>query len=111
MADRIDLRIAPASETLEMLIAGGEDATFDFAFIDAEKEGYDGYYEQCLTLLRSGGLVVLDNIFMDGRALEPAADDHGASVVRKLTEKIFDDTRVDPALIPISDGVIVARKR
>lgn len=110
VADRIDLRIAPASDTLANLIAGGESNTFDFAFIDADKEGYDGYYEQCLALLRSGGLVVLDNIFMDGQVVEPAVDDPGVSAVRKLTEKIFRDTRVDPSLIPISDGVIVARK-
>ena len=110
VADRIDLRMAPASDTLANLIAGGESDTFDFAFIDADKEGYDGYYEQCLALLRSGGLVVLDNIFMDGRAVEPTADDRGVSVVQKLTEKIFVDPRVIPSLIPISDGVIVARK-
>ena len=110
VADRIDLRIAPAGDTLENLIASGESDTFDFAFIDADKEGYDAYYEQCLTLLRSGGLVVLDNAFMGGRVADPAEDDLGVSVVRALTEKIFVDTRVDPSLIPISDGVIVARK-
>lgn len=111
VADRIDLRIAPASETLASLIESGESGTYDFAFIDADKPAYDDYYEKCLRLLRSGGLVVLDNTLMYGRVIAPSADDSDATLMRNLTDKIFADPRVDPSLLPIADGVTVARKR
>lgn len=109
--DRIDLRLGPASETLATLIESGERASFDFAFIDADKTAYDGYYEQCLTLLRPGGVVALDNAFMGGKVLAPKADEEGARVVRELTEKIFADSRVEPSIVPIGDGLLLACKR
>lgn len=111
VADRIDLRIAPASETLASLIESGESGTYDFAFIDADKPAYDDYYEKCLRLLRSGGLAVLDNTLMNGRVIKASADDSDATLMRNLTDKIFADPRVDPSLLPIADGIIVARKR
>jgi len=109
--DRIDLKIGPAAETLAALIDAGEANSYDFAFIDADKDGYDGYYEQCLTLVRSGGAIAMDNIFMQGRALESNAEDRAATAVHALTRKIFADERGDPAVIPIGDGMLLARKR
>ncbi len=111
IAARIDLRIAPAADTLAALRAGGEEASFDFAFIDADKTGYDTYYEHCLGLLRPGGALAIDNIFYDGTAIDPGPDDDDGRAIHALTDKIFSDERVDPALIPISDGVLLARKR
>lgn len=107
--DRIDLRLGPASETLAAMIDAGEAGTYDFAFIDADKISYDEYYEQCLRLLRPGGALTIDNMFLHGRVVEPQED--YARAVRRLTEKIFTDDRVAPALIPIGDGLLLARKR
>lgn len=109
VADRIDLRIAPATETLETLKA--EDAVFDFAFIDADKQQYDHYYEQALSLLRPGGVVALDNMFRGGRVADPSEKDAGTEAIRALNEKICHDERVDFSLVPIADGVTLARKR
>jgi len=111
VADRIDLRIGPAAETLSAMIAAGESGTYDLAFIDADKEPYDVYYERCLELLRPGGLVLIDNVFMHGRAVEPEADDAAGKAVKALTAKIAEDDRVEPALVPIGDGLMLARKR
>jgi predicted O-methyltransferase YrrM len=111
VADRIDLRLGPASGTLAAMIDAGEAGTYDFAFIDADKEAYDGYYEQCLTLLRPGGVVTLDNIFMNGSALAPKPGEAGPNAVHALTKKIVADQRVDSSLIPIGDGLLAARKR
>ncbi len=111
VADRIDLRLGPASQTLHAMIAAGEVGHYDFAFIDADKVGYPDYYEQCLTLLRPGGGMALDNIFLHGNAVAPADDDPAGQTVHTLTQQIFADERVDPALIPIGDGVILLRKR
>jgi caffeoyl-CoA O-methyltransferase len=83
VADRIDLRIGPAADTLAALIEAGQGGSFDFAFIDADKDAYPGYYEQCLTLLRSGGLVAIDNIFMGGKAVAPPADALGPRAVHR----------------------------
>ncbi|MHC5001599.1 MAG: O-methyltransferase [Planctomycetota bacterium] len=111
VADRIDLRLGPASETLAAMIAAGEAGTYDFAFIDADKTGYGDYYERCVTLVRSGGLVALDNAFKGGRVVDPEPDDREAIAIRAVTERIFDDERVDPALVPVGDGLLIARKR
>jgi caffeoyl-CoA O-methyltransferase len=111
VADRIDLRLAPADETLDAMRAAGEDGTYDFAFIDADKEAYDGYYERCLALLRPGGLLTIDNVFLGGRIVDLDTEDRAADVVRALSTKIADDARVDPALVPIGDGLWVVRKR
>lgn len=107
----IRLELAPASATLDSLIAGGESNQYDFAFIDADKEAYDDYYEKCLALLRPGGLITIDNMFMGGRVLESKPEERGAQVVQALTRKIFADPRVDPSLVPIGDGLLVASKR
>jgi caffeoyl-CoA O-methyltransferase len=106
VADRIDLRVAPATETLAGLEA---DQPFDFAFIDADKVSYPAYYEACLERLRPGGLIVLDNVLMDRRVLAPADD--GASVVARLNEKLAADPRIDLAMIGVADGLSLARKR
>lgn len=109
VTDRIDLRIGPGAETLRSLIDSGAAGRFDFAFLDADKEGQTAYYEQCLVLLRRGGVVAIDNAFMGGDVLDARAG--AAAGVRKLSERIFADQRVDPSLVPIGDGLLLARKR
>ena len=108
--DRIDLRIGPAVETLDSLIAEKQAGTFDFAFIDADKASLHRYYEQCLELLRPGGLLAVDNQFMFGRAFRPEYDNENAVAVNALTAKAFDDERVEPALLAVGDGLLLARK-
>jgi caffeoyl-CoA O-methyltransferase len=112
---KIDLRLAPAANTLEELIRDGQTGSFDFSFIDADKTGYDGYYEGCLTLLRPGGLIAIDNVLMHGLVLAPETLDGdvrtGAESMCALNEKIHTDERVDISLAPISDGLTLARKR
>lgn len=109
VADRVDLRIGPGAETLQGLIDAGEAGRFDFAFLDADKEGQAAYFEQCLTLLRRGGVVAIDNAFMGGAVVD--ARDEAAAHVRALTARVFTDGRVDPSLLPIGDGLLLARKR
>jgi predicted O-methyltransferase YrrM len=111
VANRIDLRIAPAAETLEALLDDGQAGTFDFSFIDADKETYDTYYERSLELLRPGGVIALDNVFRDGRVTSPAPDDESVQAIRDLNEKLHDDERVDLTMLPIADGVTLAMKR
>ena len=111
VADRIDLRIAPAEETLAALIDDGQDGTFDFSFIDADKEGYDTYYEQSLRLLRPGGVIALDNVFRSGRVADPDVEDESVRAIQRLNEKIHDDERVDLSVLPLADGVTLAMKR
>jgi predicted O-methyltransferase YrrM len=109
LADRIELRLAPAAETLEALLAEG--ATFDFAFIDADKSGYDTYYEGCLRLVRSGGLITIDNVLWSGAVADPSVNDEGTTAIRALNEKIAADERVDAVILPIGDGLTLARVR
>lgn len=109
--DKIDLRLAPAHETLADLLAQGEGESYDFAFIDADKQSYDEYYEKSLKLLRPGGLVLVDNCFWDGAVLDPERDDADTSAIRSLNRKIAADPRVDSFLAPIGDGLHLARKR
>jgi len=110
VAESIELRLGPASETLDGLLAeGGE--PFDIAFIDADKTGYPGYYEQCLELLRPGGLIVLDNMLRDGTVLDPEPDDESAKVIAALNDAIEADERVDVAMLAVADGITLARKR
>jgi caffeoyl-CoA O-methyltransferase len=106
--DRIELRLGPAAETLLSMPAGEQ---YDFAFIDADKQGYGDYYELCLDHLRPGGLLMLDNVLMRGRVLDPAADDEGARVVAELNARIAGDERVDVAMLAVADGVTLALKR
>jgi predicted O-methyltransferase YrrM len=107
---KIDLRLGPALETLDAMIAAREPA-FDFAFIDADKSNYDGYYERALTLLRPGGLVALDNMLWSGAVADPKVTDADTSALRNLNAKIHADERVDMALATVGDGVMLARKR
>jgi caffeoyl-CoA O-methyltransferase len=110
VADRIDLRIAPAAETLQALLDDGQAGTFDFSFIDADKETYDTYYEQSLKLLRPGGVIALDNVFRDGRVLD-ADVEQSVQAIQRLNEKLHEDERVDLTLLPLADGVTLAMKR
>jgi predicted O-methyltransferase YrrM len=111
VAGKIDLRIAPAEQTLDGLIASGESSGFDFAFIDADKTGYATYYERCLTLIRTGGVIALDNMLFSGRAIHPPADDRDALALADLNRFIYQDKRVDAFLLPFSDGLTLAVKR
>ena len=106
VADRIELRIAPALETLRALPAGRD---LDFAFIDADKTGYAAYFEEIVTRVRPGGLVVLDNMLRDGRVLDPQNDDDRA--IDALNDALLADDRVDVVLLPVRDGVSLARVR
>jgi caffeoyl-CoA O-methyltransferase len=111
VADRIDLRIAPASDTLDSLIADGGESAYDFAFVDADKTGYDGYYEQLLRLVRPGGLIVFDNMLWSGRVLEEDPDDEDTRAIQALNRKLATDERISLCLLPLADGVTLARKR
>jgi caffeoyl-CoA O-methyltransferase len=111
VAGKIDLRLAPALETLDALIAAGGSGGYDFAFIDADKENYDGYYERTLTLLRTGGLVAVDNVLWDGAVVDAAKQDRDTRTIRALNEKLLGDQRVSLSLVPIGDGLTLARKR
>jgi len=110
LADRIELRLGPALASLDALIAAGS-APFDFVFIDADKTGYDAYYERSLQLLRPGGVIVLDNMLRDGEVCDPTRHNPGTDAIRALNLKIRDDRRVDCALLTVGDGFLVARKR
>ncbi|EEF22906.1 o-methyltransferase, putative [Ricinus communis] len=110
VADKIDLRLAPAQQTLQSLLNDGEAGLYDFAFIDADKVGYDGYYESCLQLLRPGGLIVLDNTLRDGR-VTMRAEDPDTAALQALNIKLREDQRIDLSMLPLSDGVTLARKR
>jgi caffeoyl-CoA O-methyltransferase len=110
VADKIDLRLAPAIDTLDALIAEGRSGSFDFAFIDADKTNYDNYYERCLQLLRIGGLIAIDNVLWDGEVARPAQDADTAAL-QALNIKLHVDERVDLSLLSIADGLTLARKR
>lgn len=111
MNRRIKLHVGPAADGVEMLIAEGRTGAFDMAFIDADKEGYDGYYEQCLTLVRPGGLIVLDNMLWKGTVADPSNTTTSTVVLRDLTTKVQDDARVDACLLPLRDGLLLVRRR
>ncbi|MDL1862066.1 SAM-dependent methyltransferase [Betaproteobacteria bacterium PRO7] len=110
VAHKIELVLAPAAQTLAARIAAGEAQTYDFAFIDADKTGYDGYYEQCLQLLRPGGLIAIDNVLRGGAVARPA-DSDDTRALQALNAKLHRDERIDLALVPIADGLTLARKR
>ena len=111
VAHKIDLRLAPALETLDALLAEGRAGTFDFAFIDADKEGYDAYYERALELTRAGGLVVLDNTLWRGDVADPTISDVDTDAIRAINTKLAGDERVTLSLLPVGDGLTLARKR
>ena len=113
VAGKIDLVLEPALHTLDARLATGEAGHYDFAFIDADKSNYDGYYERCLKLLRIGGLIAFDNVLWSGRVAGPvdAAADPDTAALQRLNSKLKGDERVDLALLPIGDGLTLARKR
>ena len=112
VAQKIELRLGPALASLDRMIAAGE-GPFDFAFIDADKTGYDGYFESCLKLLRPGGLVAFDNVLWGGRVAKPVdpARDPDTAALCRLNAKLHHDERVDLTMVPIGDGLTLARKR
>ena len=111
VAGKIDLRIAPAVETLDVLLDGGGAATFDFGFIDADKEGYPDYYERLLALLRPGGLMVIDNTLWGGDVANPDNNEPDTLAIRAFNDTLHGDERIDLSLVPIGDGLTLARKR
>jgi predicted O-methyltransferase YrrM len=111
VADRVELRLAPAVETLDALLAAGGAGTFDMAFIDADKESYAAYYERALQLVRAGGLIAIDNVLWSGRVADPGNQEESTLAIRALNETIAADARVDVAMVPIADGLTLARVR
>lgn len=112
VAHKIDLRLAPAVETLaDLLRDEANRGAFDFAFIDADKNNYDTYYEQCLQLVRAGGLIVVDNVLWGGGVIDESRQDADTLAIRALNRKLHADSRVDLSLVPIGDGMTLARKR
>jgi predicted O-methyltransferase YrrM len=111
VAAKIELQLAPAVATLDARLAGGEAGQYDFAFIDADKQSYDAYYERCLRLLRRGGLIAIDNTLWGGKVAHPAGDDADTAALQALNAKLHGDERVDVSLLPIGDGLTLARKR
>jgi len=111
VADRIELRLRPAAESLKELVAAGETEAFDFAFIDADKSNYDTYYEYALKLVRRGGLIAIDNVLWDGKVVDASDKTADTAAIRALNEKVHGDKRVDAVLVPIGDGLTLAVKR
>ena len=110
VADKIELRLGRASETLDKMLSEGLSGTFDMAFIDADKENYSIYYEKCLELLRSGGLILIDNVLWYGRPANPDASDADTVAIRKFNKFVYKDFRVDISLLSVGDGLTLARK-
>jgi caffeoyl-CoA O-methyltransferase len=111
VADKMELRLGPALDTLDALITEGQSGTFDFAFLDADKVHYPEYSDRLLALLRSGGLLAIDNVFWSGRVADPAIDDDNVRAIRRMSQALADDSRVSLAMVPIADGLTLARKR
>ena len=107
VAEKVELRLAPAVETLAAL----DEDSFDFAFIDADKPSYDAYYEGCLRAVHPGGLILIDNVLQGGRVADPSVDSESVRAIRALNEKVAADERVDHVLLPIADGLTMARVR
>jgi len=110
VADKIDLRLQPASSTLQQLLAEGEAGSYDFAFIDADKTGYDEYYELCLQLLRPGGLIMLDNVLWSGRVALESARDEDTAALQQLNAKLAVDHRVQTVMLAMADGISLLLK-
>jgi predicted O-methyltransferase YrrM len=107
VAHLVELRLAPATETLAEL----DDGSYDLAFIDADKPNYDAYYEGCLRVVRPGGLILIDNVLWSGEVSDPSVDSENVRAIRALNEKIAADERVDHVLLPLADGLTMARRR
>lgn len=111
VSGRIDLRLGPATQTLAGLLRDGGAGTFDFAFIDADKESYDAYYEACLRLVRPGGSIAIDNVLWHGAVADPSVVDAETEAIRALNRKVRDDGRVEACLLTVGDGVMLARRK
>jgi predicted O-methyltransferase YrrM len=111
VANKIELKLGPASESLNELIQRGENNTYDFAFIDADKANYDTYYEQALQLVRQGGIIAIDNVLWSGKVADPAENDESTCCIRSLNEKLLKDNRVTISMLAVGDGLTLARKR
>lgn len=110
VSDRIELRLAPALETLDGLVRTGASASFDFAFIDADKANYQAYFERALTLVRTGGLIAVDNTLWQGAVADPNVRDEDTEAIRAFNRRLKEDRRVFPSLVPIGDGLSLALK-
>jgi predicted O-methyltransferase YrrM len=111
VSEKVDLRLAPATETLKVLIDEGKTSTFDFAFIDADKESYAEYFELCFQLLRPGGLIAIDNVLWDGAVVDAEKQDVNTCAIREFNQQLLLDDRVDISMVPIADGLTLAIKR
>jgi caffeoyl-CoA O-methyltransferase len=111
VAEKIELHVEPALETLDRMLEDGLGRRFDFAFIDADKQGYLDYWERCLRLVRRGGLIAVDNVLWDGRVADPDNAEESTQAIRAFNARVRDDERVDLSLVPIGDGVTLARVR
>ena len=111
VADKITLRLGKAIQTLDALLAEGEAGRFDFAFIDADKPNYDGYYERCLALVRPGGLVAIDNVLWEGKVKDAETADADTQAIRALNAKLAADARVEVSMLSIADGLTLALKK
>lgn len=109
--NKIELRLAPAIETLDNLLKGKQHNSFDFIFIDADKAHYDDYYERSLSLLRPGGLIMIDNVLWNGSVADPSITDVDTKSIRALNEKLKDDERIELSLLPIADGISLVLKK
>jgi caffeoyl-CoA O-methyltransferase len=111
VADKVDLRLGPAADTLDAFLAEGAEGTFDMAFIDADKGNYPSYWERCVRLVRSGGVIVVDNVLWGGSVADPADQSADTNAIRAVNERIHADDRVTAVLVPIADGMTIARRR
>jgi predicted O-methyltransferase YrrM len=108
--DRIELHLGPGVQTLDRFIAEGQSGTFDFAFIDADKQNYANYYERALQLMRRGGLIAIDNVLWDGKPIDPSVTDADTEAIRAFNRKMHGDARVAISLVPLGDGLTLACK-
>ena len=111
VSEKIDLRVAPALDTLDGLLEAGAAASYDFAFVDADKTGYDGYYALLMQLVRPGGLIAFDNTLWGGRVLDRNPDDQDTRAIQALNARLAADERVSLCLLPVADGVTLVRRR
>jgi predicted O-methyltransferase YrrM len=111
VAERVDLRLGPAVDSLDRLLAEGAAGTFDLAFIDADKGGYPAYWERCLELVRLGGVIAIDNVLWSGRVADPGDTSDDTRAMRRLNELVAADDRVRHVMLPVADGMTIAVRR
>jgi len=111
ISHKVQLEIAPAQETMDTLLSGNEAGTYDFIFIDAEKDEYQDYYERALMLIKSGGVIAVDNVLWSGHPADPKKQDKNTVAIRKFNEQLYFDDRVTISMLPLADGVTLALKR